>query len=67
MDSKDEEDSPTCKESAGGVISATCTFNNQRRSAERMRGPMIKRNFNFLREIKVVPYNINKIEKILTK
>lgn len=62
-----------------GVISATCRLNGYKilpwgeedktrdRSADRHRGPAIKRNTNFLREIKVIPYNISTIEHLLTK
>lgn len=51
-----------------GIISATCKFNKLRnKSVGRQRGPAIKRNTNFKREIKVVPYNISTIENIITK
>jgi hypothetical protein len=59
---------PEKQHDSKAVISATCTYNNQRRrSVDRVSGSMIKRNFNFMREIKVIPYNISTIEHLLTK
>ena len=51
-----------------GIISATWKFSKHRnKSVDKQRGPAIKRSANFLREIKVIPYNISTIENLITK
>lgn len=59
---------PQYHSSIKGIISATWKFGKHRnKSTDKQKGPAIKRNTNFSREIKVVPYNISTIENLITK